>query len=106
MQYSLFAIFLFLLSGCAKPTSSNPLDGRHYYLLESGYNCRTQSGATIQSYKDSIYFYAGMSCRTGDACNDTVNCSRQDSYDISADSQSLNAFGKTYFYKENPPLLE
>ncbi len=116
MKPGLWFIPIFLIIGviyqnCAgTPQNSQPLVSeepqRHYYLLDSGYQCLTQNGSQIPSYKDHIISNSTQIIVIGDKCNDAPQVfPKEDAkFSFAGDESTLDYQGNTYQYMETPPF--
>ncbi|MBC86065.1 MAG: hypothetical protein CL677_02710 [Bdellovibrionaceae bacterium] len=110
-----FIILIFGLAGCSQHEDDfyafqesvgseiilEEFGSAQYFTYSDGYSCVHSSGKVVPSFTDSIYFTDGKICRTGDLCNQSINCvdaSEVSDYEMLDGNFKVSAFGSIYSY--------
>ncbi len=85
--------------------ASQTLQTKHFYHIEENFTCQTLGGETIETYKDSLYFFGGDVCFTGNGCNDTLSCGPWPvDLEVSMDLQTVTYKGEVFYFMKTPPF--
>lgn len=81
------------------------LETKHFYLIEENFKCQNLMGDTVETYKDSLYFFDGNVCFTGNGCTDQVLCVPwpQD-LEVAMDRSHVTYKGEVYYLMNTPPF--